>query len=328
MPSIDWPLERLLEYKPPLSREPDFDEFWTSTLDEARALPLNAVVESVDYPIRDVRVQRLSYAGFGGHRIRGLYLRPAGADDQQVPVIICYHGYSGSAGFIHQHLPWVMMGCAVVAVDTRGQGGETGDLGGYSNGTTMGWMTQGVLDPADYYYRRAYTDCVRAVDFACSRDDLDTSRLAVTGGSQGGGLSIAVAGLDPRVRILMPDVPFLCHYERAVEIGAAGPYIELQAFFAKYPQHVAQAMRTLSYFDGMNLAASINPKAHTLWSVGLWDDVCPPSTVFAAYRHCPVPEAEGQKQIAVYPYNKHEGGGGAQRERQIAFYSEALRLPL
>jgi cephalosporin-C deacetylase len=326
MPSIDYGYEKLVTYQPPLTHQPDFDAFWAATLAETRTHELNAVVDVLDYPIADVLAHRLSYAGYGGHRIQGLFLLPRAAAERRVPVVIVYHGYTGGAGMVHTHLPWVMMGCAVIAVDTRGQGGDTGEPGGYLGGSVVGWMTNGILDPADYYYRRAYVDCVRAVDFACSRPDLDCSRLCVTGGSQGGGLSVAVAGLEPRVRVCMPDVPFLSHFQRAVDIAPAGPYPEIANYLAKYPHTTEDVWRTLSYFDGMNLAARIQADTRMLWSVGLWDDVCPPSTVYAAYNHCPVPE--GRKQMAVYPYNKHEGGGGWQRERQIAFLHDALALPL
>lgn len=327
MPSIDMPLEQLREYRPPLTRQDDHAEFWATTLAETRAHDLAPVFDLVEYPIRDVLVHKLSYAGFGGHRIHGWYLLPRGTEEQPVPPVVVYHGYSGSAGFVHQLLPWVMLGCAVVAVDTRGQGGETGDPGGYSGGSTMGWMTQGMLEPLDYFYRRAYSDCVRAIDFVCSRPELDAEHLTVAGGSQGGGLCLAVAGLDQRVRICLPDVPFLCHFDRAARIALNGPYLEIQRYFQRFPQHAETALRTLSYFDAMNLAADIRPDCRMLWSVALWDDVCPPSTVFAAYHHCPVPEVDGGKEMAIYPYNSHEGGGGWQKERQLAWLHEALILP-
>lgn len=326
MPSIDLSLDQLVDYRPPLTCRDDFDEFWATTLAATRKHDLRAVVEVQDYPVKDVLAHRLSYAGYGGHRIHGLYLQPRSIGEKPAPVLIAYHGYTGGAGMIHAHLPWVMLGCAVIAVDTRGQGGDTGEPGGYTGGSVMGWMTNGILDPHDYYYRRAYADCVRAIDFAFTRPELDCSRLAITGGSQGGGLSVAVAGLDSRVRICMPDVPFLCHFRRAVDITPAGPYPEIANYLAKYPHTVDSVFNTLSYFDGMNLASRINPDARMLWSVGLWDDVCPPSTVYAAYNHCPVPLE--RKQMAVYPYNKHEGGHGWQRERQLAFLAEALKLPV
>ncbi len=322
MPSIDMGLDQLLTYAPPTTAQPDFDSFWQRTLSETRAHDLMPVLDVVEYPIRSVLAHKLSFAGYGGHRINGWYLLPRGYEAEQVPVVLVVHGYTGGAGLVHMHLPWVQMGCAVISVDTRGQGGETGEAGGYEGGSVMGWMTNGILDPEGYYYRRAYTDCVRAVDFIHARPELDSSRICVTGGSQGGGLSIAVAGLDSRVKVVMPDVPFLCHFKRAVDITPSGPYPEIANYLAKYPDHVEPAFRTLSYFDGMNLAARIAPDSKNLWSVGLWDDICPPSTVFAAYNACPA----DSKDIAIYPYNKHEGGHGWQRERQIAFLAETFGM--
>jgi cephalosporin-C deacetylase len=319
MPSIDRPLDELRTYRPPLTVEPDFEEFWATTLAAARAREVSPTLARVDYPIPEVRAYDVTFAGFRGAPIRAWYLLPTGAPDTGLPALVHYHGYSGSRGFIHEHLFWVLQGFAVLAVDTRGQGGDTGDPRGYDGGSMAGWMTQGLLDPNDYYYRAAYTDCVRALDFLATRDEIDFHRVAVTGGSQGGGLSLAVAGLDDRPAVLMADVPFLCHFARAIEISANGPYLELQRYLAKYPPHVETALRTLSYFDGMNLAPRV--QARTLFSVAGWDDICPPSTVFAAYNHIPAP-----KEIRVYPYNGHEGGGGYHVTEKIRFVRQALGM--
>ncbi len=319
MPSLDWGLDVLQEYRPALTAQPDFDDFWARTLAEARAHDLAPELTPIDTPLQGVRAERLTYSGFGGQRISGLYLRPAAADGP-LPVVLCYHGYGGGAELLHAYLPWLLLGCAVVAVDARGQAGATGEEAGYTGGAVGGWMTNGILDPAGYYFRRVYADCIRAVDFACGRSELDPTRLVATGGSQGGGLTIAVAGLDARIAYAMPDVPFLCHFERAVNISPAGPYVEVAAYCAKYPDSVEQVFRTLSYHDGLNFAARINPASRHLWSVGLWDDVCPPSTVYAAYNACPA----SAKEMAIYPYNKHEGGGQAQRARQIDWLAAAL----
>ncbi len=318
MPSIDMPYDRLVEYRPAPTRRPDFEEFWRDTLTEARAFDIDARLERIDYPVPGVEVNRLTFAGWGGHPVGGWYLRPA---VERPPALLVYHGYSGGAGEPAAYLQWVMLGCAVVTIDTRGQGGRTGDQGGYEGGSVQGWMTQGIELPEEYFYRRVYTDCVRAVDFVCGRPELDTSRLAAAGGSQGGGLTIAAAGLDERIKLAMPDVPFLCHFERAIQIALAGPYLELQNYCARFGDRADRAIETLSYFDGMNLAADIAPDCRMLWSVGLWDDVCPPSTVYAAYHA----SGAGQNEMAVYRYNKHEGGGALHNERKLAWLAAELR---
>jgi cephalosporin-C deacetylase len=174
-------------------------------------------------------------------------------------------------------------------------------------------MTKGILDPKHYFYRRVFTDAVRAIEAARSHDAVDATQIAVTGGSQGGGITIAAAGLVPDVVAAMPDVPFLCHYRRATELVDAYPYKEIAEFCHAQRDKVDTVFNTLSYFDGVNLAA--RAKAKALFCTGLMDQVCPPSTVFAAYNHW----AGSEKDIKVYPYNGHEGGGSYQTLEKIKF---------
>ena len=125
-------------------------------------------------------------------------------------------------------------------------------------------------------------------------------RIAVTGGSQGGGITLAVGGLvaagaGRAVKVAMPDVPFLCHYRRATEIVDTHPYQEIVRFCKIHRDKMETVFRTLSYFDGVNFAA--RAKAQALFSVALMDDICPPSTVFAAYNH--YQGAKGHPRLAL-----------------------------
>jgi cephalosporin-C deacetylase len=108
-----------------------------------------------------------------------------------------------------------------------------------------------------------------------------------------------VAALSERPILALPDIPFLCDYRRGVQIAAAGPYPEIPLFLKAFPDLVEQTFRTLSYCDCLNLAPMI--KCKTVISNCLWDDVCPPSTIFGVYNHLISP-----KQIELYPYHKHE----------------------
>jgi cephalosporin-C deacetylase len=170
----------------------------------------------------------------------------------------------------------------------------------------------GILDPARHYYRRVFTDAVRAIEAARSHPEVDPAHIAVTGGSQGGGITLAAAGLDPTVEAVLPDVPFLCHYRRASEITDSYPYQEIVQYCQTHRNHIETAFRTLSYFDGVNLGA--RARGNALFSVGLMDPICPPSTVFAAYNHY-----GGPKEIRMYPYNQHEGGGSFQTVEKLKF---------
>jgi len=299
---FDFPLPKLREYRPPLTRQPDFVSFWAQTLREA-AGPLEADVRPVEYPVPEVQVFDVRYAGFRGARIGGWYVLPRRETMRPpLPALVFYHGYSGSRSDVFSYLPWALQGYAVLAVDVRGQSGVSTDPGAYSMGHVRGWMTKGILDEREYYYRGVYVDCVRAIDVLCAQPEVDVTRIGVTGGSQGGGLTLAVAGLDRRPALAMADVPFLCHFERPLEISDAYPYREIADFLRRYPGTDERVFRTLSYFDGMNLAADI--ACPTLVTVGLEDTVCPPSTVFAAYNWIEAP-----KNIDVFRYYAHEVPG-------------------
>jgi cephalosporin-C deacetylase len=303
MPLIDMSLQELQAYRPLLTAQPDLAEYWERSLEESGRSPLNAMLEPIEYPIDGPGFNRVWYDGWRGARICAWYIVPPG--DGPFPVVVVYHGYGSSKGAIYSLLPWVSAGSwltagyAVLAVDTRGQSGDSTDPGPYSTGHTRGYMTQGILDPEEYYYRGAFIDCVRALDFVCSRTELDPDRIAVTGISQGGALTLAVAALDHRPKAAAARVPFLCHYRRALEVTDEMPYWEIAEYLNMHPDREEQAFRTLSYFDNLNLAPRIT--CPTLVTVGLQDMICPPSTVFAAYNHMSC-----DKQILVYPYMGHD----------------------
>ena len=322
MAFFDFPLNELKTYLPTREEPADFDSFWKSTLDEARAFPLNAKFERMDYGLVAQETYDVTYSGFGGQPVKGWLILPtprAGANGRSpLPCVVEFIGYGGGRGFATDWLLWSSAGYAHFIMDTRGQGstwsaGDTPDL--YADGGNAhypGSMTKGILDPRHYYYRRVFVDAVRAIEAARSYSDVDASRIAVTGGSQGGGISIAAAGLVPDVVAAMPDVPFLCHYRRATEIVDGYPYKEIAEYCHVHRDKVDTVFNTLAYFDGVNF--STRAKAKTLFSVALMDKICPPSTVYAAYNHW-----AGEKDIKVYPYNGHEGGQSFQMVEKLKF---------
>lgn len=298
MPIFDLSLPELQAYRPALTRQPDFDAFWQQTLAEAAGQPLDPKLEPVEYPVPEIKAFAATYLGWQGAPIAAWYLRPAG--DGPFPAMVFYHGYRNSKSAIYNYLPWVLQGYAVLAVDVRGQPGGSIDTAPYSEGGhARGWLTKGVLNPQEYYYRGVYVDSVRALDFLAAQPQVDMSRVGLTGFSQGGGLSLAVAALDDRPALTMPGMPFLCHFERPLELTQTQPYWEIAEYLRHHPTRSEQVFRTLSYFDNLNLADRIT--CPVLVSVGLIDEICPPSTVFAVYNRLTAPKA-----IGVFPYHAHE----------------------
>jgi cephalosporin-C deacetylase len=180
-------------------------------------------------------------------------------------------------------------------------------------------MTRGILDRDTYYYRRLFTDAVRAVDAARALPQVDATRVAVTGASQGGGMSLAVAALVPDLVAVMTDVPYLCDIRRASEIGDKDPYGEIVRYLKAHRDHVARVFETLRYFDAAVLATLATAPA--LFSVALMDEICPPSTVYAAYN-----AYAGPKEIREYAYNEHEGGGPFHQLAQLSWLA-SLTFP-
>jgi cephalosporin-C deacetylase len=319
--AFDLPLDQLRVYRPERTEPPDFDAFWAATLAMSREAGASRppTFDRVDGPLRAVTVDDVTFPGFAGQPIRGWLLAPAGASGP-LPTVVEYIGYGGGRSLPYEWLRWATAGYAHLVMDTRGQGsawspGDTPDVedGPSDGGSFPGFMTRGIARPETWYYRRLVTDAVLAFDAARAHPLVDGSKIAVTGKSQGGGLALAVAGLAPdTVRAVMPDVPFLCNWRRALEITDASPYHELTRYLAMHRLKEADVFRTLSYVDGLNFA--VRATAPALFSVGLMDEITPPSTVFAAWNHY-----AGPKDIRIWSFNGHDAGDLVQQSERYAF---------
>jgi cephalosporin-C deacetylase len=304
---FDLPLDELREYWPEIAVPEDFDEFWVGTLAEARRHDLGVSAALVDTGFAAIETYDVRFAGFGGHPIRAWLRVPADRRGRPAPVVVEYHGYGGGRGWAIDPVMWPLAGYAHLSVDTRGQGvgrqrSATPDPEPGSTGEQTGWMTRGIRTPESAYYRRVFTDAVRAVEVARTLPGVDPTRVVVTGVSQGGGIALAVTGLMSDLAAAMVDVPFLCHIERAITLTDRDPYQEIVRFLRAHGEEEQAVLRTLSYVDAANHA--LRATAPALFSVGLMDLTCPPRTVFAAYNRYRCDE----KEIVVYPYNDHEGG--------------------
>ncbi len=296
---VDLPLEELWKYKPPQDKEKDFESFWEETLAISKSEPLNVEVKGLDHFVKDINTYKLYYDGFGGARIGGFFLTPKSKGPH--PVIVWFPGYGDNKHEVSFYLSWVLLGYAVVAIDIRGQLGESVDNKVYPGPAVAGYMTRGVLDKEDYYYRGVYMDCIKILDFLEMREEIDMDRICVAGASQGGGLSLAVSALDHRPALTIAEIPYLCHYKRAIEWAEGSKpltYLEFTTLIKRFPGSTDQIYKTLSYFDNLNLCDRIKNK--TIISVAMKDTVCPPSTDFAVYNHI-----KAEKEIDVLQFWDH-----------------------
>ncbi|WP_168119714.1 acetylxylan esterase [Paenibacillus sp. HB172176] len=304
--------KELQGYLPELTKKDDFDAFWHETIREAKEAPLEPRRTLVaDYPIRNVEVYEIQYNGMDDTPIHGWMIVPSFLRKESYPCLIRYHGFNGNRGEPAAYMHWVMMGFVVVAVDCRDQGGRTGNRASYSSGFSLNVASKGIHDKYEYYYRFAYMDSLKAVDFACAQAEVDAARIVVEGGSQGGALAMAVAALDDRPSLAMVDVPSNSHLTQRVE-GMHGAFASAAEYIKKHPEELDLVIDNLSYFDTMNMADRMTCRVFA--SVALKDEICPPRMYFATYNRIP-----GAKDIVIYPFNGHEGGGAAQTEKKIAY---------
>lgn len=321
MPLTDLPLTELRSFRPDVTMPDDFDTFWRETLAEARELGAPATLVPAPTPITELIVEDMTFPGFAGDRVRAWVIRPR--TPERRPAVVEYIGYNGGRGVAGEKLQWAAAGYVHVLMDTRGQGsgwgsgGDTADPHG-SDASVPGFMTRGIGDPSTYYYRRVFTDGVRLIDAVQELPFVDAARIAVTGASQGGGIALAVAGLVPGLTAVMPDVPFLCHFERSVSLTPDLPFTEITRYLAVHRDQDERVFRTLAYFDGVNFARRVTAPA--LFSVALMDAIVLPSSVFAAYNHLSVVD----RDITVYRFNGHEGGQTHQWVRQAEWLAARL----
>lgn len=304
MPLVDMPLEQLHRYEGRNPRPPDFDAYWERGLAEMQATDPKPELIPHDLNASFAECFHLYFTGVGGARIHAKYLRPKGKTEPH-PAVLMFHGYSGNSGDWCDKLNYVGLGFSVASLDCRGQGGLSEDVGGVKGNTLRGHIIRGLDDaPEKLLFRQIFLDTAQLARVVLAMPEVDAERVGATGGSQGGGLTLACASLEPRIKRAAPVFPFLCDYQRIWEMDlATNAYEELKTFFRVFdPLHAREQeiFTRLGYIDNQHLASRI--KAQVLMPVGLMDTICPPSTQFAAYN-----KIHSEKSLLVYPDYGHEG---------------------
>lgn len=274
----------------------DFSQFWSNAREEAKKVPLDAKMTLLpSKSTENVTVYEVSFRNGGpDNRIYGILCVPKGAGKFPAALQVPGAGirpYSGDVGNAEAGIITLQIGIHGIPV--------TMDPVVYQNlasgGLSEYWQFN--LDNRDrYYYKRVYLGCLKAVDFLFSLPQFDGSTLAVYGGSQGGALSIVTAALDNRVKYLYAFYPALCDLTGYLK-GRAGGWPHLFAnnnSFTSKPDKIA----TSRYFDVVNFARLL--KVSGVYSLGYNDDICPPTSMYAAYNSIPAP-----KQLLVYEDSGH-----------------------
>ena len=316
---FDLPVDQLPSYAGRNPRPNDFDDYWARALVELDGTEPEVSMEPVGHPTPIADAYDLHFTGVGGARIYAKHLVPRTPGPH--PGVALFHGYSGRSADWFDLIPYAAQGFAVLAMDCRGQGGRSVDIGGVPGNTLEGHIIRG-LDgrPEDLLFRSIFLDTVQATRVLAALPGVDRTRIGTAGGSQGGALSLACAALSPLVKASASIYPFLCDYQRVWEMGlAAGAYAELRQYLRLFDpthQRVGAMFTRLGYIDVQHLAPRIS--AAVLMFTGLEDQICPPSTQFAAYN-----KISGPKSVEFYPDFAHEVLPGAS-DRILEFLAQEL----
>ena len=275
----------------PRDAKSDFWSFWQQSLKELAAvepeykLTLDAKLSG---RLRNVYVVEMK--SWGGETIRGYWAVPK-TEGKKYPVVVTYMGYNAPV--------WAPNGNSngdrvEFILSVRGQGLNK-PYNSYGE-----WMCYGLDNKENYYYRGAFLDTIRAIDFVCSRPESDTRCILLEGGSQGGALTLAAASLDSRVVGAAPYVPFLSDFRDYFDI-VDWPASTYFAQAKRLGMSNDEMFDVLTYFDIKNLAEHIT--CPVLMGFGLQDVICPPHTNFAGYNAIKAP-----KEWIVFPDKGHNIG--------------------
>ena len=318
---VDKPISDLLKYTGRNPRPSDFDAYWERALNEMNNTDPRLSITPADFQYPGVKCFDLYFTGVRNARIYAKLAIPAKLT-APAPAVLLFHGYTGNSGDWFAAMNYAAAGFVTAFMDCRGQGGKSEDTGGHKFNTFHGQIIRGLDNETadDLLFRHIMLDTAELAKIIMAMPEVDASKVGVTGGSQGGGLTLACASLVPEINRIVPIYPFLSDYLRVWEMDlAAGAYAELKDYFRRFdPRHERhdEIFTRLGYIDIHYLTPRI--KAKTLMFTGMMDTTCPPSTQFAAYN-----AITAEKDYILYPDYGHEGLPGA-GDITFKFMSEML----
>jgi len=303
MPIIDKPLEELKTYMGSSPKMPDFDDFWDNALSEMKAIDPNITITEADFKVPFATCYHLTYTGTGNARIYAKLVKPKSID-KPAPGVIKFHGYTANSGDWSDLLHYAASGMVVAAMDCRGQGGLSEDSVAVKGGTLYGFVIKGFESgKEDLYFKHVFLDAAKLAGIVMDMDEVDETKVYAVGGSQGGALTLACAALEPRIAKAVPVYPFLSDFKRVWDMDLdKEAYDGLRHFFRWFdPLHKREEelFDVLSYIDVQNLAPRIRGEVYMF--TGLMDEICPPSTQFAAYN-----KITAKKDMVIFPDYGHE----------------------
>ena len=282
----------------------EFDAFWEDGLLEMESLPLDYILDPVDIPSQVANFYHLTFKGVGGATIHCQLITPKETAGRNFKGLLQFHGYHTDSGDFQDKIGWAAEGFVVLAMDARGQGGLSEDRTQTSGGVMKGLIIRGMEEGKNnLYFRQVFLDTAHVARILKSMDFVNENRIYAQGASQGGGLTIACAGLVPDLYRIYVSYPFLSDYRKAYSLGAQTSAFEEIPYWFQFrdPLHKREKeiFDTLEYIDIQHFAPRI--KAEVCWAVGMQDTIVPPITQMATYNNITT-----KKNLIILPEYGHE----------------------
>ena len=278
--------------RPTTTLPDDFQTFWEKGKEDLAKIPVNPVLTLMPERCTDkADVYHVSINNIKG-KIYGILCKPK--EEGKYPAILQVPGagirpYYGDVWMAEKGFITFQIGIHGIPVNL-----DKGVYDDLMQGALNGYWATNMDDKDNYYYKRVYLGCVRSVDFIETLDCFDGENIAVTGGSQGGALSIVTAGLDKRIDYLAAFYPALSDLTGYLSERAGGwPHLFRNDFTNK-----PEKIETSKYFDVVNFARFVNIPGWYSW--GFNDNVCPPTSTYAAYNVIP-----GIKELHIFQETQH-----------------------
>lgn len=280
------------QIKPTTTLPSDFEQFWDGAKAELAKIPMKPILTLIPERCTDkVDVYHVSIDNIKG-KVYGILCKPKA--EGKYPAILHVPGagirpYYGDIWSAENGIITFQIGIHGIPVNL-----EQKVYDNLGSGALNGYQVDNMDDKDNYYYKRVYLGCVRAVDFIESLDCFNGQDIAVTGGSQGGALSIITAALDSRIDYLAAFYPALSDLTGYLHGRAGGwPHMFKDSFTNK-----PEKIETSKYYDVVNFARFVKVPGWYSW--GYNDNVCPPTSMHAAYNVIP-----GAKELHLFQETQH-----------------------
>lgn len=302
MPVLDMPVKEMEGYYGSNPCPHDFDEFWKRQKKNADSLEIKYSIKKKEFKNKNANYYEIIFNGIDGAEIYAKYITPN--TNNRVPAVLEFHDYKGKSKSWHYLTRYVGIGYSVIAMDCRGQGGRSEDIGNVKGSTVCGHLINGIEDNVEnMYYSKVYLDGYILSKIVENLPNIDNNKLITFGKGQGAAIALVVASLNKTIKKCSMQYPFLSDFKRVWEMDFdTDSYEGLRYYFRWFdPMHLNEdyIFKKLGYIDIVNFAKNVN--CDVLLGTALLDKIAPPSTQYAVFNNL-----RCKKKHLIFPKYDHE----------------------